>query len=72
MLELGFSAGSLHLEKLENFNDLFSVRVEGNGIKGARAGLVRRGQGDWHAVSIDTQHDEFYRRVSREYPYITR
>lgn len=71
MLELGFSAGSLHLEKLENFSDLFSVRVEGNGIKGARAGLVRRGQGDWHAVSIDTQHDEFYRRVSREYPYGT-
>jgi hypothetical protein len=72
MLELGFSAGSLHLEKLENFNDLFSVRVEGNGIKGARAGLVRRGQGDWHAVSIDTQHDEFYKRVKREYPYLTK
>jgi hypothetical protein len=71
MLEQGFSAGSIHLEKLDNFNDLFSVRVEGNGIKGARAGLVRRGQGDWHAVSIDTQHDEFYRRVNREYPYGT-
>lgn len=71
MLELGFSAGSLHLEKLESFNDLFSVRVEGNGIKGARAGLVRKGQGDWYAVSIDAQHDEFYRRVKREYPYET-
>lgn len=67
----GFLTGSIHLEKLEGLAQAtYSVRVEGSGIRGARAALIRE-QNDWYAVAIDRDHDSLYNRVRRMSPIST-
>lgn len=65
----GFLSGSIHLEKLDGLTQAtYSVRVEGNGVKGARAALVRE-NASWYAVAIDRDHDTLYNRIRRQSPF---
>lgn len=68
-IEQGFLHNSRHLEKLAGFSQkVFSVRVEGAGIRGARAGLVFEND-KWYAIALDQGHDILYERLRRMAPF---
>jgi hypothetical protein len=59
----GHLNGAIHFEKLRRIMPpTYSVRVEGFGIQGARAALVKDSE-RWYAVAVDRDHDSLYRRV---------
>lgn len=57
---------SVHFEKLDLKQPTYSVQVEGNGNKGARAALVH--ESGWHAVAVDRDHNKLYERIKRISP----